>query len=89
MLGLAGPGVFNGGYLGGLQLIGEDTPMLPTPMPPLHTVAASITYGCSLHYIRLQPPLPTVAGEDTPMLRATLTSCLAAVFDGASLVLSP
>ena len=46
LLGLAGPGVFNGGYLGGLQLIGEDA----------------------------------------PKLRATLTSCLAAVFDGSSLV---
>ena len=43
LLGVAGPGVFNGGYLGGLQLIGEEQ----------------------------------------PMLRATLTSCLAAVFDGA------
>ena len=28
---------------------------------PLHTVAASITYGCSLHHIRLQPPSHTVA----------------------------
>ena len=24
--------------------------------------AASITYGCRLYYLRLQPPLPTVAG---------------------------
>ena len=28
---------------------------------PLHTVAASVTYGCSLHCIRLQPPLHTCA----------------------------
>ena len=28
-----------------------------------HTVAASITYGCSLHYIRSQPPLHTVAAS--------------------------
>ena len=46
MLGLAGPGVFNGGYMGGLQLIPEEQ----------------------------------------PKLRATLASCLAAVFDGSSLV---
>ncbi len=32
---------------------------------PLHTVAASITYGYSLHCIRLQPPLLTVAAPIT------------------------
>ena len=46
VLGLAGPGVFNGGYLGGLQLIPEEQ----------------------------------------AKTRATLASCLAAVFDGSSLV---
>ena len=30
--------------------------------PPPRTAAASIPYGCSLHYLRLQPLLPTVAG---------------------------
>ena len=29
----------------------------------LDTVAASLTYGCSLPYIRLQPPLHTVAAS--------------------------
>eukprot|EP00964_Phaeocystis_antarctica_P116671 scaffold80587_cov63-Phaeocystis_antarctica.AAC.5 len=33
--------------------------------PPLFTVAASITYGCSLHYIRLQPPSHTVTASST------------------------
>ena len=31
--------------------------------PASHTVAASITYGCSPHHIRLQPPSHTVAGR--------------------------
>ena len=30
-----------------------------------HTVAASSTYGCSLHHIRLQPSLHTVAASST------------------------
>ena len=28
-------------------------------------IAASITYGCSLHCLRLQPPLPTAAASAT------------------------
>ena len=32
-------------------------------MPPSHTVAACLAYGCSLHRIRLQPPSHAVAGS--------------------------
>ena len=34
-------------------------------MPPSHTAAASITYGCSLHHMRLQRPSHTVAASIT------------------------
>ena len=36
-----------------------------------HTVAASITYGCSLHQLRLQPPPATVAGWSALVLAST------------------
>ena len=36
--------------------------LYPRLQPPSHTVVAAITYGCSLHHLRLQPPPPTVAG---------------------------
>ena len=34
-------------------------------LPLLHTVTASITYGYSLYYLRLQPLLPTVTASIT------------------------
>ena len=32
------------------------------PQPPVHTVAAPVTCGCSPNYMRLQPPARAVAG---------------------------
>ena len=42
------------------------------------TVAAFVTYGCSLCYLRLQPPLPTVTAPVTYgySLRCAACSCL-------------
>ena len=39
--------------------------MRPVLQTPALTVAASTTYGCSLHHLRLQPPSPTVAASIT------------------------
>ena len=51
---------------------GALTPVDPPPAFPLpgslhdsHAVAASVTYGCSLHHIRLQPLPPTAAASVT------------------------
>jgi hypothetical protein len=46
---------------------GVPQPLGPAPVAPLvappRTVAASVTCGCSLRYIRLQPPLHTASGS--------------------------
>ena len=52
-----------------------------TARPALHTVAAPITYGCSPHHVRLQPPLATVAGAHRAALRDARR---ARAFDGVS-----
>ena len=50
------------------ELLTQVGNLLPTTyylhlrlQPPTPTVAASITYGCSLHHLRLQPPSAKVA----------------------------
>ena len=43
----------------------EQAQRVHTVQPLAHTVAASITYGCSLGYLRLQPPSHTAAASGT------------------------
>ena len=47
----------------------RPTPLLQAGRPPWrpHTVTASITYGYSLHHIRLQPPSHTVTASKAAM----------------------
>ena len=60
--------------------------------PRLPTVAASITYGCSLDYLRLQPRLPTVVASitygcslDYLRLQPRLSTVAASITYGCSL----
>ena len=43
--------------------------------PPSHTVAASVTYGCSLRHIRLQPPSHTVAAPSHTVAASVTYGC--------------
>ena len=63
-IGPAGVQVYSSRYTVRIRFkvrVREDGPAYGRPLS--RTVAASTTYGCNLHYLRLQPPLPTVAAS--------------------------